>query len=61
MDCDYAVCAGTEQEVLEMAADHARTIHNMKGFSKEDYDKARAAIRDGYCEEDVCSTEACCC
>jgi predicted small metal-binding protein len=49
------------EEVLEKVADHARNFHQMKGFSKKDFDKARAAIHDGDCEPEGCCTDACCC
>ena len=45
-DCDFVVCAKTEEEVLRIGAEHARTHHNMTEISKELQDKARSAIRD---------------
>jgi len=45
-DCDFSVCANTENEILEKVKDHAKTVHNMSEFSKDFYDKARSAIRD---------------
>ncbi len=47
MDCDFVIRAGTEQEVLQQAAAHAQTVHNMKDMPPEVVAKARAAIRDG--------------
>ena len=61
IDCDYTVCARTEEEVLKKAEEHAQAIHNMRGFSEELYEKARAAIHDGYCESEECLTDVCCC
>jgi predicted small metal-binding protein len=29
-DCGYKVRAATEEEVLKLAAEHARTVHNME-------------------------------
>ena len=47
MECDYRVCARTEEQVLKNVWDHVQTVHQMKRFSKEDYEKARAAIHEG--------------
>ena len=60
VDCDYTVCARTEEEVLEQAADHARSVHETKGFSDELYKKMKNAIQDGDCESEACF-ESCCC
>jgi predicted small metal-binding protein len=46
VDCDFVACAKTEEEVLRIGAEHARTDHNMMEISKELQDKARSAIRD---------------
>ena len=46
MDCDFEVRAGTEEEILKKAAEHAQTVHNMKEITKEVAEKVRAAIRD---------------
>jgi len=46
VDCDFVACAKTEEEVLRIGAEHARTHHNMSEISKELEDKARSAIRD---------------
>jgi predicted small metal-binding protein len=45
-DCDFVACAKTEEEVLRIGAEHARTHHNMTEISKELQDKVRSAIRD---------------
>ena len=50
MDCDYFACAQTVEEVLKKAGEHIQAVHKMKGFSKEFYDKALAAIREAGCE-----------
>ena len=44
-DCDFVACAKTEDEVLSIGAEHART-HHMTEISKEMQDKVRSAIRD---------------
>jgi predicted small metal-binding protein len=46
VDCDFEARAGTEEEVLKKAAEHAQTAHNMKETPKEVVKKVRAAIRD---------------
>jgi len=38
--------AGTEEEILKKAAEHAQTAHNMKEITKEVAEKVRAAIHD---------------
>ncbi len=45
-DCDFVACAKTEEEVLRIGAEHARTHHNMTEIPKELQDKARSLIRD---------------
>ena len=46
MDCDFEARAETEEEILEKAAEHAETVHNMKEIPQEVLAKVRAAIRD---------------
>ena len=50
LDCDFLACGKTEEEVLRKASKHAQTIHSIQGFSQQIYDKARAVIREGYCD-----------
>jgi predicted small metal-binding protein len=45
-DCDFVICAKTEDEIFEKAKEHARKEHNMSEFSQEFRDKARSAIRE---------------
>ncbi len=45
-DCDFTICAKTEDEVFEQAKKHGKEVHNMGEFPKDLYDKARSAIRD---------------
>jgi predicted small metal-binding protein len=45
-DCDFVACGKTVKEVMQKAAEHARTDHNMNEIPKELQDKARSAIRD---------------
>ncbi len=61
-NCEYVVCGRTEEEVLRKVGEHTQAIHGIRGFSKEFYDKAKAAIRDAYCEirkTTSCEGEAC--
>jgi predicted small metal-binding protein len=50
IDCDLMVCAKTEDEVLAKAGQHVQAMHGIEGFSKEFYNKARSAIREGHCD-----------
>lgn len=50
LDCDFLACGKTEEEVLRKAGEHAQAVHSLGGFSQELYDKARSAIREGYCD-----------
>ena len=45
-DCDFTVCAETEQEMFRKMAEHARTDHGMNEIPKETYDKARSAMHE---------------
>ena len=51
LDCEFLACGKTEEEVLRKANEHAQAVHHTQGFSQELYDKARAAIREGYCDD----------
>ena len=46
MDCNFEVRAKTEEEILKKAAEHAKTVHNMKEITKEVVEKVRAVICD---------------
>ena len=46
-DCDFSICAETEEEIFRQAAEHARKEHNLTEFSEEMKDKARSVIRKG--------------
>jgi predicted small metal-binding protein len=45
-NCDYVAKGESEQEVLQQAAEHARTAHNLGEVTPELADKVRSAIRD---------------
>jgi predicted small metal-binding protein len=44
--CDFTVCANTEEEVFQKAAEHGRTAHNLDEIPKEMLDKARSVMQD---------------
>ena len=46
MECDFVAQAETEEEILQHAAAHARTVHNMQEIPAEVLTAVRAAIRD---------------
>ncbi|MGH9546297.1 MAG: DUF1059 domain-containing protein [Terriglobales bacterium] len=46
VDCDFVARGETEQDILQQAAEHARTAHNMTEIPPELADKVRGAIRD---------------
>ena len=50
IDCDLMVCGKTEDEVLTKAGQHVLGVHGIEGFSKEFYNKAQSAIREGNCD-----------
>ncbi len=45
-DCDFVARAGTEEEILKKAAEHARTAHNMKEIPEALLARVRSLIRD---------------
>ncbi len=49
-DCDYAVCARTEEELIPKVEEHYQKAHGIKGFSEEFYGKVRASLVEGSCE-----------
>lgn len=44
--CDGVIQAQTEEEVMNLAAEHARTVHNLQEITEEVITKVRSAIRD---------------
>ena len=44
--CDYVAHGDSESDVLQQAAEHARTVHNVNQISPELADKVRSAIHD---------------
>ena len=45
-DCDGVCRAETEEEILQQAAEHAKSVHNLNELTAEVVEKARAAIHD---------------
>ena len=44
--CDFVARGDSEQEILEQAAEHARSAHNLEEITPEIAEKVRGAIRD---------------
>jgi len=61
-ECAFTACALTEPELLEKVVEHGRTVHGMKEFSPDFYDKVQESVREGYCdlEQELESCECCC-
>ena len=45
LDCEYFTTGATVELVVEQCADHARQLHDLKGFGPEIYAKMRPHIR----------------
>ena len=45
-ECDGVVRAESEEEVLKMAAQHARSVHGVEELSSEMVAKVKSVIRD---------------
>jgi predicted small metal-binding protein len=45
-DCDFSMCAKTEEEIFQKAAEHAKKDHNMSEIPKEFKEKARSVMRE---------------
>ena len=45
-DCESVVRAGSEEEVLQLAAEHARTVHGVTELTSEMVEKVKSVIRD---------------
>jgi predicted small metal-binding protein len=44
--CDYVARGESETEILQQAAEHARTVHNVNEVTPESAQKVRSAIHD---------------
>ena len=45
-NCDFVARGESEQDILEQAAEHARTAHHVDEVTPELADKVKSAIRD---------------
>jgi len=45
-DCEGVCRAETEEEVIQMAAAHAKEVHGIQNITPEIVEKVKAAIRD---------------
>ncbi len=46
VDCDFVMRGETTEDILQQAAEHARTVHNMIEIPPDVAEKLRGAIRD---------------
>jgi predicted small metal-binding protein len=62
-ECAFEACAETEVELFEEVLEHGRTVHGMKEFLPDFYNKVRASIRDEFCdlEDELCKYGECSC
>ncbi len=52
LECNFVICGRTKDELLKKAGDHIRDFHR-KEFSKDLYEKARIAIHEADCEQEI--------
>jgi predicted small metal-binding protein len=45
-NCDFVARGESDQDVLQQAVEHARTVHQVNEVTPELADKVRSAIRD---------------
>ena len=45
-DCDGVVRAGSEEEGLQLAAEHAQSVHGVTELTSEMIEKVQSVIRD---------------
>ena len=45
-ECDGVIRAETEEEVMQQAAEHAKTAHDVQELTEEVVQKVKAAIQD---------------
>lgn len=55
MYCDFVICGRTRDDALDTTRDHMKDFHK-KEFSKDLYEKARNAIREGDCGKEITTT-----
>jgi len=52
MYCDFVICGRTRDDVLDNVGDHIKDFHKRE-FSKDLYEKAQNAIREGDCGKEI--------
>ena len=45
-NCDFVARGDSEQDILQQASEHARSVHNINEITPEVAEKVKAAIRD---------------
>lgn len=45
-DCEGVVRANSDQEVMQLAAEHAKSVHGVKELTSEMIEKVKSVIRD---------------
>ncbi|RLC55669.1 MAG: hypothetical protein DRI30_07185 [Chloroflexi bacterium] len=45
-DCDGVIRAETEEELLQMAVQHAQTVHGLEEVTPEVVEKGRSVVRE---------------
>ena len=45
-ECDGVIRADTEEQVMQQAAEHAKTVHDVQELTDEIVQKVKAAIQD---------------
>lgn len=45
-DCDGVVRGGSEEEVMQLAAEHAKSVHGVTELTSEMVEKVQSVIRD---------------
>lgn len=45
-DCEGVVRANSDQEVMQLAAEHAKSAHGVKELTREMIEKVKSVIRD---------------
>jgi predicted small metal-binding protein len=46
VDCDFVMRGETTEDILQQAAEHARTVHNMTEIPPDVAEKLLGAVRD---------------
>ncbi|MFQ5889179.1 MAG: DUF1059 domain-containing protein [Gemmatimonadota bacterium] len=46
LECDFTVTADTEDELLQVVAEHARDVHGIEEITPELLEQVKAAIHD---------------